>query len=114
MALRLVAFVLFGLWALVAHSAALAQTVRVTSGEHDGFSRIVLQFPGPVDWQLRRTDVALHPRHPRVLPARLHRKVPRCRGRLRRHLRDEHLYARLLRRERRLRRIRESERQELR
>lgn len=83
MVLRLVAFVLFGLWALVAHSAALAQTVRVTSGEHDGFSRIVLQFPGPVDWQLRRTDVgyalSVAPDRPRYDLSDVFRLIPRDR-----------------------------------
>jgi len=44
------------LWLLVGAEAVKAQSVRVTSGEHDGFSRIVLQFPGPVAWRLSRTD----------------------------------------------------------
>jgi hypothetical protein len=47
---------LIGLWMLIGTGAAQAQAVRVTSGEHDGFSRIVLQFSGPVDWQLQRTE----------------------------------------------------------
>lgn len=56
MGVRLVAGLFVGFWALFAPVGAMAQSVRVTSGEHEGFSRIVLQFPGPVDWQLRRTD----------------------------------------------------------
>ncbi len=42
------------LW-LVVGAPALAQAVRVTSGEHDDFTRLVLEFPGPVDWTLGRT-----------------------------------------------------------
>ncbi|MDO9525299.1 MAG: hypothetical protein Q7J57_07110 [Gemmobacter sp.] len=34
---------------------ALAQTVSVQSGEHQGFSRLVLTFPDPIDWQFGRT-----------------------------------------------------------
>jgi hypothetical protein len=34
---------------------ALAQTVDVSSGAHDGFTRLVLQLPAPQDWQLGRT-----------------------------------------------------------
>lgn len=33
---------------------AAAQTVRVTSGEHEGFTRLVADFGRPVDWQLGR------------------------------------------------------------
>lgn len=40
---------------LLAGSPALAQAVRVTSGEHADFTRIVLEFPGPVDWKVGRT-----------------------------------------------------------
>ncbi len=43
------------LWVLLA-AAAAAQTVRVASGEHDGFSRLVLTLPGPADWRLTRTE----------------------------------------------------------
>ncbi len=35
--------------------AAISQSVRVTSGEHDGFSRIVLQYPVATGWRLWRT-----------------------------------------------------------
>jgi hypothetical protein len=35
---------------------AQAQDVSVTSGEHDGFSRIVLTYSQPVDWSLYRMD----------------------------------------------------------
>lgn len=36
-------------------NAALGQPVTVKSGEHDGFTRIVLTFPESSDWQLSRT-----------------------------------------------------------
>lgn len=32
-----------------------AKSVEVTSGEHEGFTRIVLNFSAPVDWQFGRT-----------------------------------------------------------
>lgn len=35
--------------------AALAGSGLVTSGEHPGFTRIVIQFYGPINWQLGRT-----------------------------------------------------------
>lgn len=35
---------------------ASAQTVRVTSGEHEGFARLVLQTGAPAGWTLTRTD----------------------------------------------------------
>jgi hypothetical protein len=35
---------------------ASAQTARVTSGEHDDFTRLVVEFPTAADWQLGRTD----------------------------------------------------------
>ena len=34
---------------------ALARNAVVTAGEHAGFPRVVVQFGGPVDWQLGRT-----------------------------------------------------------
>ena len=34
---------------------AAAQTVLVKAGEHPGFTRLVLELPQPVDWQLGRT-----------------------------------------------------------
>lgn len=37
-------------------SAAEAQAVRVTAGEHDDFTRVVLQFPAAVEWQVGRSD----------------------------------------------------------
>lgn len=40
---------------LLAAPAAGAQSVRVTSGEHEGFSRLLLTFPATVAWQLGRT-----------------------------------------------------------
>ncbi len=41
--------------ALVA-APAIAQTARVTSGDHDGFSRLVVELPTASDWQLGRTS----------------------------------------------------------
>ncbi len=46
--------ILFGLW-LCLPVVALAQPVAVTSGEHDGFTRLVFDFKSPVDWQVGRT-----------------------------------------------------------
>lgn len=37
-------------------SPAAAQAVRATAGEHEGFTRLVLQFPQAVDWQVGRSD----------------------------------------------------------
>lgn len=34
---------------------ALGQTVQVTSGDHADFTRIVVEYPGPVDWLVGRT-----------------------------------------------------------
>ena len=34
---------------------ASAQAVRVTSGAHEGFTRVVLQYGQTVDWQVGRT-----------------------------------------------------------
>ena len=33
-----------------------AQTVTVTTGDHEGFTRLVLDFGSPVDWQVGRTE----------------------------------------------------------
>ncbi len=46
--------ILICLW-LCLPVVAMAQPVAVTSGEHDGFTRLVLDFGSPVDWQLGRT-----------------------------------------------------------
>jgi len=35
---------------------AAAEAVRVTSGEHEGFTRLVLEFGAPVEWQVGRTS----------------------------------------------------------
>lgn len=51
--MRAVAGLLIGLFLAL---PAVAETVRVRSGEHNGFSRLVLDFAAPVDWTLRRTD----------------------------------------------------------
>lgn len=40
------------LWVGPAH----AQTVRATSGEHDGFTRLVFDYGKPVDWKMGRTQ----------------------------------------------------------
>ncbi|GLS85198.1 hypothetical protein GCM10010873_01710 [Cypionkella aquatica] len=45
----------FAFW-LVLLNAAAADPVLVKSGEHDGFTRLVLEFESPVDWQVGRTD----------------------------------------------------------
>ena len=36
-------------------NAALAEAVKVTSGDHPDFTRIVIEFSQPVDWQVGRT-----------------------------------------------------------
>lgn len=41
-------------WLLLSH-LAMAQVVTVRSGQHDGFSRLVLTFPEPAGWDLGRT-----------------------------------------------------------
>lgn len=46
--------VLLLLLALAAPAAA--QTARVFSGEHDGFTRLVIELPTPVAWTLGRTE----------------------------------------------------------
>ena len=40
--------------ALIIVSPAVAQTVTVRSGEHDGFTRLVLQLPDKVEWSLKQ------------------------------------------------------------
>lgn len=45
---------LFLLWCCLA-TPLVAAPVIVTSGEHDGFTRLVLDFGAPVDWQVGRT-----------------------------------------------------------
>lgn len=45
---------LFVIWFCLAAPMAAAP-VTVTSGEHDGFTRLVLDFGTPVDWQVGRT-----------------------------------------------------------
>ncbi|MGL6209753.1 MAG: hypothetical protein ACRC14_07995 [Paracoccaceae bacterium] len=47
----------------------LAQAVKVTSGEHDGFTRLVLEFGRPVDWQVGRTSDGYEVQVPGVAPA---------------------------------------------
>lgn len=39
---------------LLMASPVTAESVRIRSGEHDGFSRLVLEIGSPVDWTLRR------------------------------------------------------------
>lgn len=55
--MRLVALILL---ALFAAAPAVAETIAVRSGEHDGFSRLVLNFPRTTDWDLSRTDTGYH------------------------------------------------------
>ena len=43
------------IWLAMASISAAAPVV-VKSGEHDGFTRLVLEYQGPVDWQVGRTD----------------------------------------------------------
>ncbi len=53
--MRRLVWLAIALLALAAPPAA-AQTVRVTSGEHDGFTRLALVLPGAADWQVTRTE----------------------------------------------------------
>ncbi len=46
---------IFAIW-LSLTSMAMAAPVVVKSGEHDGFTRLVLEYPDPVDWRVGRTD----------------------------------------------------------
>lgn len=46
---------IFALWFALPLMAAAAPVV-VKSGEHDGFTRLVLEYQRPVDWQVGRTD----------------------------------------------------------
>ncbi|MDO8983417.1 hypothetical protein [Cypionkella sp.] len=45
----------FAIW-LAFTTMAAAAPVLVKSGEHDGFTRLVLEYDGPVDWQVGRTE----------------------------------------------------------
>ena len=42
------------LWVLLAGQLAAAP-VLVKTGEHEGFTRLVMEFPAPVDWQMGRS-----------------------------------------------------------
>lgn len=42
------------LWVLLAGHLAAAP-VLVKTGEHDGFTRLVMEFQAPVDWQMGRS-----------------------------------------------------------
>lgn len=44
------------LWLAMLASPMLAAPVTVTSGEHEGFTRLVFDFGVPVDWQVGRSD----------------------------------------------------------
>ncbi len=46
---------ILALWVGLA-SMAQAEQVAVQSGEHDGFTRLVLDFAGPVGWTMTRTE----------------------------------------------------------
>jgi hypothetical protein len=52
MILRLFVFIMF----LLALRPAMGQTVSIASGEHDGFTRLVLTLPQPADWRVGRTE----------------------------------------------------------
>lgn len=45
----------FTIW-LAFTTIAAAAPVVVKSGEHDGFTRLVLEYDGPVDWRVGRTE----------------------------------------------------------
>lgn len=47
---------LLALLLLVLAQAAFAQTVIVKSGDHPGFTRLVLELPVATDWEMGRTD----------------------------------------------------------
>lgn len=57
----------FALFAVLA-MPALAQTGRVTSGEHEGFTRVVIDFGHAVDWQFGRSEdgYTLHQPEPQM------------------------------------------------
>ena len=64
-------------------SVAQAEQVAVQSGEHDGFTRLVLDFAAPVGWTMTRTDagyrLALSRPDMRFDLSEVFRKVPRDR-----------------------------------
>lgn len=45
----------FVLWSFLFATQVLANPVRVTSGEHDGFTRLVFDYGRPTDWQVGRS-----------------------------------------------------------
>lgn len=47
---------LFALLMLFLPYASWAETARVTSGEHEGFSRLVVTLAQPASWTLGRLD----------------------------------------------------------
>lgn len=49
-------------------SPAFAEPVRVTSGEHDGFTRLVFDYGRPVDWQVGRSADGYELRLPEAPP----------------------------------------------
>ena len=59
---------LFLLAGLLTASAARAEVVRVTSGEHADFTRIVIEYPAEVDWQVGRTADGYELRLPDAAP----------------------------------------------
>lgn len=46
------AFIIWAVWTGI----AMAAPVVVKSGEHDGFTRLVLEYQNPVNWQVGRTE----------------------------------------------------------
>lgn len=45
----------YALLAVLEAVPAFGQTAKVSSGDHAEFTRIVVEYPGPVDWQVGRT-----------------------------------------------------------
>lgn len=63
---------------------ASAQIARVTSGEHDDFTRLVVEFPAAADWQLGRTETGYAlmlagPEQPRYDLTGVWDRIPRTR-----------------------------------
>jgi hypothetical protein len=46
----------FALWLVLMPAALGAETVRLQSGAHEGFSRLVMEFDTPVPWRMVRSD----------------------------------------------------------
>lgn len=53
--MRIAVFCFFHMACIVISASALAQDVEVRSGAHDGYSRLVIEFPVAPDWRLEKT-----------------------------------------------------------